>query len=109
MKNQWTADLKIGFLGAGQLARMSALEAAKYGFQIHSFSDRKDQIEPLEQVCPNHFKGSFESLDDLVEFAKQCHILTLENEFIHSGLLKQMVEKSGTPLFPTPEILSCQK
>lgn len=103
MNHSWSAALKIGFLGAGQLARMSALEAAKFGFQIHSFSDRKDQLEPLEQVCPNHFKGSFDSLDDLIDFAHQCDVLTLENEFIDSKLLRDMVQKSGKALYPSPK------
>jgi 5-(carboxyamino)imidazole ribonucleotide synthase len=98
----WSSNFKIGFLGAGQLARMSALEAAKYGIQTLSFSDRKEQ-EPLEQYCTSHFKGDFSNIDDLVEFAKQCDVITLENEFIDSSLLKQMVEKSGTPLYPSPQ------
>lgn len=100
--NIWSSNFKLGFLGAGQLARMSALEAAKYGIQIHSFSDRNEQ-EPLEQFCANHFKGDFNNIDDLVDFAKTCDVITLENEFIDSSLLKEMVEKSGTPLFPSPK------
>lgn len=99
--NNWSSNFKLGFLGAGQLARMSALEAAKYGVQTLSFSDRKEQ-EPLEQYCSSHFKGDFNNIDDLVAFAKECDVITLENEFIDSSLLKEMVEKSGTPLYPSP-------
>jgi 5-(carboxyamino)imidazole ribonucleotide synthase len=100
--NNWSSNFKLGFLGAGQLARMSALEAAKYGIQTLSFSDRNEQ-EPLEQYCATHFKGDFNSIEDLVAFAKQCDVITLENEFIDSSLLKEMVEKSGTPLYPSPQ------
>lgn len=92
---------KIGFLGAGQLARMSALQAYKLGVQVVSFSDRTE-MEPLDFVTPLHFKGSFSSEDDLIEFANKCDVLTLENEFIDSSLLHKMVEKSGTPLYPSP-------
>lgn len=99
--NNWSSHFKLGFLGAGQLARMSALEAAKYGIQTLSFSDRKEQ-EPLEQYCASHFKGDFGKIDDLIAFAKECDVITLENEFIDSNLLKEMVEKSGTPLYPSP-------
>jgi len=39
----------------------------------------------------------------MVEFAKKCDIITLENEFIDSSVLKELRERSGTPIFPSPE------
>lgn len=91
---------RLGFLGAGQLARMSALEAAKLGISIRSFSDRKE-LEPLEQLTPFHFKGSFSSADDLIAFANECDVITLENEFIDSSLLQKMVDETGVKLYPS--------
>ena len=96
------ADTIIGFLGAGQLARMSALQAYRFGFGVASFSNR-EELESLEQVTPLHTKGSFDSADDMTSFAEQCDIITLENEFIGSGYLGQIVSRSGTPIYPTPE------
>ena len=99
------ANLKLGFLGAGQLARMSALEAFRFGIQVAVFSDRTEN-EPVQFMTPFSTSGSFESIDDLVAFAKECDIITLENEFISSEVLKQVQQESGTPIYPSPESFS---
>ncbi|MEX0721469.1 MAG: 5-(carboxyamino)imidazole ribonucleotide synthase [Balneolaceae bacterium] len=96
------ANFKLGFLGAGQLARMSALQAFRFGIQVAVFSDRKEN-EPVQFMTPFSTSGSFDSVDDMVEFAKGCDIITLENEFISSEILKEVQEKSGTPIYPSPE------
>lgn len=99
------ANLKLGFLGAGQLARMSSLEAFRFGIQVSVFSDRSEN-EPVQFMTPSSTSGSFDSVDDLVEFAKDCDVITLENEFISSEILKEVQQKSGTPIFPSPESFS---
>ncbi len=101
-KNPLSANFRLGFLGAGQLARMSALQAFRFGIQIGVFSDR-DEKEPVEFMTPLSQTGSFDSADDLTRFAKTCDILTLENEFIDSEILTQAQENSGTPIFPSPQ------
>ncbi|MFO7846805.1 MAG: 5-(carboxyamino)imidazole ribonucleotide synthase [Balneolaceae bacterium] len=97
-----TSGFTIGFLGAGQLARMSALQALRYGIQIASFSDRSE-TEPLEYMTPLSFKGSFDDVDSMVDFANACDLITLENEFIDSDILFELREKTGTPIYPSPE------
>lgn len=102
MKNPVSSEFVLGFLGAGQLARMSALQAFRYGMQVAVFSDRPEN-EPVQFMTPHSFSGSFEDVDSMVEFAKTCDIITLENEFIDSSVLKELREQSGTPIFPSPE------
>jgi 5-(carboxyamino)imidazole ribonucleotide synthase len=101
-KNPLTASFKLGFLGAGQLARMSALQAFRYGIQVGVFSDRPEH-EPVQFMTPFAHTGSFNSVDDLIAFAKSCNVLTLENEFISSEVLMETQTQSNTPLFPSPE------
>lgn len=96
------AKLKLGFLGAGQLARMSALQAFRFGIQVAVFSDRTEN-EPVQFMTPFSTSGSFESVEDMVEFAKGCDVITLENEFISSDILKEVQERSGTPIYPSPD------
>lgn len=96
------STLKLGFLGAGQLARMSSLEAFRFGIQVAVFSDRTEN-EPVQFMTPYSASGSFDSVDDMVEFAKECDVITLENEFISSDILKEVQEKSGTPIYPSPD------
>ena len=105
MINSLKATTKLGFLGAGQLARMSALEAFKLGIQVAVFSDRTEN-EPVQFMTPFSASGSFDSVDDMVEFAKGCDVNTLENEFISSEILQEVQDKSGTPIFPSPKSFS---
>ena len=100
--NSIPANLKLGFLGAGQLARMSALQAFRFGIQVAVFSDRPEN-EPVQFMTPYSTSGSFSSVEDMVAFAKECDVITLENEFISSAILKKVQEKSGTPIFPSPD------
>lgn len=101
-KNPLSANFKLGFLGAGQLARMSGLQAFRYGIQVGVFSDRPEN-EPVQFMTPHSHTGSFDSVEDLVAFAKTCNVLTLENEFISSEVLKEVHEHSGTPIYPSPQ------
>ncbi len=100
--NPLSARYRVGFLGAGQLARMSALQAFRFGMQVGVFSDRPEN-EPVQFMTPFSRSGSFTSADDLAEFGAECHVMTLENEFIDSGVLREARDRSGTPLYPTPE------
>jgi 5-(carboxyamino)imidazole ribonucleotide synthase len=101
-KNPLSANFRLGFLGAGQLARMSALQAFRYGIQVGVFSDRPEN-EPVQFITPQSHTGSFDSVANMTTFANECDVLTLENEFISSDVLQKTRDQSGTPIFPTPE------
>lgn len=102
MKHPLSTDFVLGFLGAGQLARMSALQAFRFGMQIAVFSDRTEH-EPVQFMTPHSFSGSFSDVNSMLEFARSCDVITLENEFIDSEILKELRKRSGTPIFPSPE------
>jgi 5-(carboxyamino)imidazole ribonucleotide synthase len=112
-----SADTTIGFLGAGQLARMSAAVAMRLGMRTAVFSGsgedavlstggkpvRDTKFQPLEWMTPLRFTGSFDDEDALVEFARVCDVVTLENEFLDGELLQRVRDRSGTPMWPSPE------
>lgn len=100
-KNPLSANYRIGFLGAGQLARMSSLQAFRYGIQVGVFSDR-DENEPVQFMTPYATTGSYDSVIELAGFASNCDVITLENEFISSHILNEVQERSGTPIWPSP-------
>ena len=102
MKNPLSTDFVLGFLGAGQLARMSALQAFRYGMQVAVFSDRPED-EPVQFMTPRSYSGSFDDVESMMDFAKACDIITLENEFIDSSILFELQKRSGTPIYPAPE------
>lgn len=102
MEQSLSSSFTIGFLGAGQLARMSALQAFRFGLQVAVFSDRKED-EPTQFLTPFSYSGSYSDVDSMLEFADKCDVITLENEFIDSGVLKELELRSGTPVYPSPE------
>ncbi|MGM0506661.1 MAG: 5-(carboxyamino)imidazole ribonucleotide synthase [Bacteroidota bacterium] len=96
------SNLKLGFFGAGQLARMTALQAFRYGLQVAAYSDRSEN-EPVQWMTPHTASSSFDDEESMIEFARGCDLITLENEFIDSALLARVRDASGTPIYPTPE------
>ncbi len=102
MNNPLSSRFVIGFLGAGQLARMSANQAFRFGMQVAVFSDRPED-EPVQFMTPHSYSGSFDDVESMIEFAEFCDVITLENEFIDSDILKELVQRTGTPLWPSPE------
>ncbi|MEX0780705.1 MAG: 5-(carboxyamino)imidazole ribonucleotide synthase [Balneolales bacterium] len=99
-KYSLTPEFTLGFLGGGQLARMSALEAFKMGLQVSVFGSAKDK-EPLEWMTPHVTKGSFSDVSELKKFASDCDVVTLENEFIDSSILQEISSQANTNLFPS--------
>ena len=102
MRNPLSSRFVIGFLGAGQLARMSANQAFRYGMQVAVFSDRPED-EPVQFMTPHSYSGAFDDVDSMIEFAEKCDVITLENEFIDSEILKELHQRTGTPLWPSTE------
>lgn len=101
MLNPLQSGYTLGFLGAGQLARMSALQAFRFGIQIAVYSDRPED-EPVQFMTPYSHSGAFNDLDTIVRFASRCDVITLENEFIDSSILRLAEEQTGTKIYPSP-------
>jgi 5-(carboxyamino)imidazole ribonucleotide synthase len=99
-----SADFKLGILGAGQLARMSALQAYRFGIQIavYTGSHSPTASEPTSFVSPLSVDGAFDDIPLLTDFARSCELITLENEFIDASILEKVQADSGTPIYPSP-------
>lgn len=99
-RNPLQAGFTLGFIGGGQLARMSALQAFRFGMNISVYAT-SSSTEPVEHMTPLVFRGRLDDIDALTEFAKACDVVTLENEFVEADVLTQIMKKSGTPIYPT--------
>lgn len=89
----------VGILGGGQLGKMLSQEASKMGIAVKV-------LDPTEN-CPassvaEQVYGSFASGDDIVKFASQVDILTVEIEHVDTDAL-EAVEASGVEVQPAPE------
>lgn len=98
--------LKIGILGGGQLGRM----LIKYGLD----SDIEFRVLDTSENAPaaglaSYFqKGDFTDYDQVIKFAEECDILTIEIENVNTAALKAAV-KQGKRVFPQPEVIETIK
>lgn len=101
-RTPFDAGFTIGFIGGGQLARMSALQAFRFGMNIAVYATSRDP-EPVEHMTPTVFRGNLNDEKALIDFAKNCDLITLENEFLDSSILERVQAATGTPIFPSPK------
>ncbi len=91
----------IGILGGGQLGRMTALAAARLGYQCHIYCPGAD--EPAVAVSARHTQGAFDNRVALETFAKAVDVVTLEWE----NVPLQAMETIGryVTIFPSADVL----
>jgi 5-(carboxyamino)imidazole ribonucleotide synthase len=92
----------IGILGGGQLARMSAFQAIRLGFDIAILEKIKDS--PAGQLTKNEFVGWVDDEELLQQFVNISDVITLENEFIDYQHLEK-IESFGKKVFPSPDTI----
>ncbi len=68
----------IGFLGGGQLARMSALAARAMGYDVHVLDP--DPECPAGAVATRCVTARYDDVDAAREFAARCDVITLDIE-----------------------------
>jgi 5-(carboxyamino)imidazole ribonucleotide synthase len=91
----------IGILGGGQLARMTAMAAARLGYKCHIFCPSRD--EPALQVAAVHTIADFTDKGALEKFASSVDVVTLEWENVPLEALDAVSKK--TALHPAREVL----
>lgn len=89
--------IRVGILGGGQLARMSAYQAYKLGFDVAILE--KESQSPAGQLTKYEYIGWVDDRKLLKKFAQDCSIITLENEFIDYTVLEYL-EKLGKKVLP---------
>lgn len=93
----------IGILGGGQLARMSAFEAIRMGFNVSILEKIKES--PAGQLTKNEFVGWVDDKKILKKFSYTSDMITLENEFIDHKYL-EYIESLGKKVIPTSKTIS---
>ncbi|MDF2530293.1 MAG: purK [Gammaproteobacteria bacterium] len=92
--------MKIGILGAGQLAQMLAHSAYQLGLETLCLTD--DSASPAGRNSPL-LLGSLEEVSIFQEFTANCDVITLENENIEVGMLEQL--QQYRPVYPSPNAI----
>lgn len=86
------AEFDIGFLGGGQLARMSIQAAQRMGFTCLSLDP--GAVTPASQVA-DAIVGKLDDRDKIAALAVRCERLTLENEFIPAEAILEGLKRAG--------------
>jgi phosphoribosylaminoimidazole carboxylase PurK protein len=82
----------LGFLGGGQLARMSIQAAQRMGLKCLSLDPGEDT--PASQIADN-IVGSLDDSERISEVLTRCDFVTLENEFIPAEAIREALAHSG--------------
>ena len=93
----------IGILGGGQLARMSAYQAYKLGFEIAILEKAKNS--PAGMMTKKEFVGWVDDEKIVKKFTRASDIVTLENEFVDYQRL-EFIESLGKKVIPSPKTIS---
>jgi len=91
--------MRIGIFGGGQLAQMLTQAAISLGVEIAICERLPDS--PAARYTQYAVVGPWEDETVLTAFARQCDLVTLENEFIDASILER-IEAHGVPVLPRP-------
>lgn len=87
----------VGIIGAGQLARMSVGPAAALGINLVLFAT--DTSDSGAQVA-QHVIGDYADVASILEFAKNCDVVTFEHELVPLSVIKTL-EANGVVVRPS--------
>lgn len=93
----------IGILGGGQLARMSAMQAIRMGFDVAILEKQKNS--PAGILTKNEFVGWVDDQKVFDNFIAASDVITLENEFIDFKYL-QYIESKRKKVIPSSYTVS---
>lgn len=95
----------IGILGGGQLGRMMAMAAARYGLHVHIFAP--EAHSPAAEVARSHTQANYEDAQALMAFAATCDVVTYEFENIPRASLEALADvialRPGIPSLETSQ------
>ena len=97
---------KIGILGGGQLGRMLLQAGANY--PVETFVMENDAHSPAAHLCHYFTKGDITNFEDVYNFGKGLHAITIEIENVNDEALEKL-ELEGVKIYPTPAALKIIK
>lgn len=96
------ATPRVGIVGGGQLARMSAAPATALGIGLRVLATAAD--ESAAQAIPDVVLGRHDDLDALLRLADGCQVITFDHEHVPPPYLEQL-EAAGIAVRPGPSAL----
>ncbi len=91
----------IGIIGAGQLGKMTAMEAARLGYQTVVWAPK---YEPAFDVATYRVLAKYDDLDACAQFVSAVDVVTLEWENIPTHLIARLAQYK--PVRPSAKVLA---
>ena len=86
----------VGIIGAGHMARMAVAPAISLGITLKLFAE--DKNDSAAQIC-DHVIGDFRNLEEVLKFARDCDVVTVEHGLIPLSIIKGL-EAEGIRVYP---------
>lgn len=93
---------RVGLVGGGQLARMSAAPAAALGIDLRVLATAPD--DSAAQVVSDVVIGRHDDAEAVLAFAQGCDVLTFDHEHVPTSILDTVIAR-GVAVRPSPEAL----
>ncbi len=101
-KSYFSSNFKLGILGGGQLGKMLLTETRRYDIQTKVMDG--SSTAPCRIGSNEFVQASITDKDAVLNFAKDCDVLTIEIENVSTEALHQL-EKEGKKVYPRPATL----
>lgn len=102
MKPSGYIHQRIGVLGGGQLGRMLIQSAIDLDLRISCLDPDPDA--PCAHLAASFQQGSLQSEEDIIAFAADQDILTIEIEHVNTAALRK-VQALGKVVYPSPDFI----
>ena len=102
LKRSIPSGYRIGIVGGGQLAKMTALPAMALGCEIVILE--RTEGTPSQSLAADVMHGDWDDPKALIALAEKVDVVTLENEFVDAGSLAQL-EQAGHVLYPSSKTI----
>ncbi len=93
---------RIGIVGGGQLAKMTALPAMELGCEVVILE--RTENTPASCLAADIFYGDWDDPVNLLKLADKVDVVSLENEFVDANALKAL-EDAGHLLYPSSKTI----
>ncbi|MFN9785259.1 MAG: 5-(carboxyamino)imidazole ribonucleotide synthase [Planctomycetia bacterium] len=87
----------LGIIGGGQLAKMCAQAASQLGIEV-CILERAERF-PARHLAAATLRGDWDDGEEVAALARQCDVVTLENEFVDARALRH-AEQHGAIVRP---------
>jgi 5-(carboxyamino)imidazole ribonucleotide synthase len=88
---------RVGVIGAGQLARMMVAPATALGVDLLLFAENSQ--DSAAQIT-HHIVGDYTNLTEVLDFARQCDVVTFEHELVPLSVIKGL-EAASIKVYPS--------